>query len=93
MDRKLRRSFDRFGQEVLVGIRARASERIDDERYDEMILGIEKATAAMVEAGVTSEVIIKMLQKYWDLRLSEAESFVENCRNSNFNTALEWLRE
>ncbi len=31
----------------------------------------------MIEAGVKHEQIIQILQKYWDLRLSEAKSFVE----------------
>lgn len=31
----------------------------------------------MIEVGVEHEKIIQMLQKYWDLRLSEAKSFVE----------------
>lgn len=27
---------------------------------------VEKATEAMIEAGVEEEIVIKMLQKYWD---------------------------
>lgn len=30
----------------------------------------------MVEARVKDEIIIRLLQKYWDLRLSEAEGFL-----------------
>ncbi len=33
--------------------------------------------AAMVEAKVKDDMIIRMLQKYWDLRLSEATEFLE----------------
>ena len=43
----------------------------------EMILGIENATAAMIEVGIEDRIIIQMLQKYWDLRLSEAKSFID----------------
>lgn len=31
----------------------------------------------MLEAGVADEKIIQMLQKYWDLRLSEGKQFIE----------------
>ena len=34
----------------------------------------------MIEADVDEEVIIKMLQKHWDLRLSEATAFIENAK-------------
>ena len=35
----------------------------------------------MLEAEVDEGTIIKMLQKYWDLRLSEAIAFVENAKS------------
>ena len=35
----------------------------------------------MIEAGVNDDTIIAMLQKYWDLRLSEAEVFLDNARD------------
>lgn len=40
-------------------------------------MGIEKAIAAFVEADVEENKIIQLLQKYWDLRLSEAKEFVK----------------
>ena len=43
----------------------------------EMILGIENATAAMIEVGIEDRIIIQMLQNYCDLQLSEATSFVD----------------
>lgn len=52
-------------------------EIIDDAVFEEKILGIENATAAMIEVGIEDKIIIQMLQKYWDLRLSEATSFVD----------------
>ena len=52
-------------------------DKIDEEVYCERVDGIKKATAAMVEAKVKDDMIIKMLQKYWDLRLSEATEFLE----------------
>jgi len=38
--------------------------------FKERIVGIENATAAMIEVRVEEDKIIQMLQKYWDLRLS-----------------------
>ncbi len=49
---------------------------IDEEKFYERVIGIEKAVLAMKEAKVKKETIIAMLQKHWDLRLSEAENFV-----------------
>lgn len=80
MSKTLREAFDGFGWELLDGIRAKANERISDAEFEERISGIEKATTAMLEAGVDEETIIKMLQKHWDLRLSEATAFIENSK-------------
>lgn len=70
-------AFKGFGGGLLERIRENQQERLDDAAFEERIAGIENATAAMIEAGVKHEKIIQMLQKYWDLRLSEAKSFVE----------------
>ena len=80
MSKPLREAFDGFGLELLDGIRAKANERVRDAVFEERINGIEKATTAMIEADVDEEVIIKMLQKHWDLRLSEATAFIENAK-------------
>ena len=80
MSKPLREAFDGFGRELLDSIRAKANERISDAAFEERINGIEKATTAMIEAGVDEEVIIKMLQKHWDLRLSETTAFIENAK-------------
>ena len=74
-------AFSGFGWELLDSIRADANERISDAEFEERIVGIKKATAAMLEAGVDEETIIKMLQKHWDLRLSEAIAFIENVKS------------
>lgn len=73
--------FKGFGGEILESIRDRHREIIDDAVFEERILGIENATAAMIEAGIEDKIIIEMLQKYWDLRLSEATSFVDRQHN------------
>jgi len=81
LSKTFRDAFDGFGWELLNGIRAKANERISDAEFEERIIGIEKATAAMLEAEVDEETIIKMLQKHWDLRLSEATAFIENAKS------------
>lgn len=80
MSKPLREAFDGFGWELLDDIRTKANEQISDAAFEERINGIEKATTAMIEAGVDEEVIIKMLQKHWDLRLSETTAFIENAK-------------
>ena len=80
MAKTFRKAFDGFGRELLDSIRAKANERISDAAFEERINGIEKATTAMIEAGVDEEVIIKMLQKHWDLRLNETTAFIENAK-------------
>ena len=37
---------------------------------------IEKATEAMLDAGLNEETVLQQLQKHWDLRRSEAEQFI-----------------
>ena len=81
LSKTFREAFDGFGWELLEGIRAKANERISDAEFEERIIGIEKATVAMLEAKVDEEIIIKMLQKHWDLRLSEATAFIENAKS------------
>lgn len=72
----VKEAFKGFGGEILESIRNSHREIIDDAVFEEKILGIENATAAMIEVGIEDKIIIQMLQKYWDLRLSEATSFV-----------------
>lgn len=79
----LKEAFKGFGWELLEGIRQTANERISDAEFEERILGIEKATKAMIEAGVNKDMVIKMLQKHWDLRLSEATTFVETVQEND----------
>ena len=80
MAKTFRKAFDGFGRELLDSIRAKANERISDAAFEERIVGIEKATTAMIEAGVDDEMIINMLQRHWDLSLSEANVFIGNAK-------------
>lgn len=71
-----------IGYAALDVARNAVNEHERDAVYDEKISGIEKATAAMVEAKVKDDKIIEMLQKYWDLRLSEARKFLDSEKNN-----------
>lgn len=70
-----------FGYELLDDIRGKTNERISDAEFGERIVGIEKATISMIEADVNDDTIIAMLQKHWDLRLSEVEVFIDKARD------------
>lgn len=76
MARTVREGFSQFWSEIVEGMRERMDARLDEAAFEERIIGIENATAALKEAGVEDEKIIAMLQKYWDLRLSEAKEFL-----------------
>lgn len=78
MSNTIKDAFHGFGWDLLDSIREKASERLSDAAFEERIVGIENTTCAMIEAGIDDEMIVKMLQKYWDLRLSEAKEFIEN---------------
>lgn len=78
MARSFKDSFSGFGREILDGIRQDHFARLDEAAFEESIIGIEKAVAALCEAEVNEEKIIFLLQKYWDLRLSEAKEFLRH---------------
>ena len=81
MSKIFKESMRDFGYGLLDDIRGKANERISDAEFEERIVGIEKATISMIEVGVNDDTIIAMLQKHWDLRLSEAEVFLDNARD------------
>lgn len=78
MVRSFKESFSGFGREILERIREDNYARLDEAAFEERMIGIEKAVAALYEAEVDEERIISLLQKYWDLRLSEAKEFLKH---------------
>lgn len=80
MTRSIRDSFSGFGSELLESIRGNVNTKLDETAFEEKIIGIEKATAALREAEVEDEKIIYLLQKYWNLRRSEANEFLQQVR-------------
>lgn len=67
MANNIREAFTGFGADVLQGLRENVQNRLDDAAFEERCIGIEKATAALLEAEVSEDVVIQMLQKYWTL--------------------------
>ena len=57
--------------------RARRQEEIDDAIFESTGDNILKAASAMLEAKIQNDKIKELLVKYWDLRPSDAEFFVE----------------
>lgn len=50
---------------------------IEDACIDERNNNIAIATIAMLDGGLSDEVITRLLQEYWDLRLSETKDVLE----------------
>lgn len=80
MTRSIRDSLSGFGSELVERLRESHNARLDEAAFEERVIGIEKATAALREAEVEDKKIIYLLQKYWDLRLSEAREFLQQER-------------
>jgi len=74
---KLKKEFSGFGSELLDSIRGRYNQHIDDAVFNETLIGIDRATAALIEAGVEENTVVNLLVKHWDLRPSEARSFID----------------
>ena len=69
-----------FSQEILNGIREKNYERIDEAVFAEKADCLLKTTKAFLELEVSEEKIILVLQKYWDLRRSEAVEILEKAK-------------
>ncbi len=73
---RIKRAFNFIGTEVINSLRDNLDNRLDEAEFEERVDCIRKAALALNEAGVDREEIIRLLQKYWDLRRSEAELFI-----------------
>ena len=73
---ELKSAFKGFGTDLISSLREDMNNRLDEAAFDERISCIHKTTLALKEVGISNEEIIRLLQKYWDLRRSEAESFI-----------------
>lgn len=50
---------------------------IQEARYDERENNIAKAALALLEVGVSDDVVVQKLQEHWDLRRSETRPFLQ----------------
>ena len=67
----------KFWEDVLHDVRANHRTAIDEELTLLQDKDILKTASAMLEAKVKKEKISELLMKYWDLRPSEAEDFIQ----------------
>jgi len=65
-----------FSNELLKRIRESHYDRVDDAVFDDYMINVHRATSALIDVGVDDDKIIQLLQKYWDLRRSEATDIV-----------------
>ena len=69
------------GREIAEGVRQdildRRAYEHDLVRIDEREENIVVAATAMLDAGLSDDTVMSMLQKHWDLRPSEAKPFLE----------------
>lgn len=72
-----RNPFEGFGSELKNRLRDDFLDRLDEAAFEERIDCIDKTVKAFKEVGIEDEEIIRLLQKYWDLRRSEAISFLD----------------
>ena len=72
----------RVGTELFQTARYAGNKLIDDAVEEEKIWGMSRAVDSMLECDVSDEKIISMLQKYWDLRLSEAKAIIESAKDA-----------
>ena len=63
--------------EILQRIRTDAQDHMEEAAIHERIDCIYKTAQILKDLEIDNEKIISLLQKYWDLRRSEAETFLE----------------
>lgn len=73
-------------QEIAQKVRENINNEIIEACESERDSNILSATLAMKELKVSDQDIIKELQKYFDLRLSEAEAYIRRANRKMFTT-------
>ena len=74
---RLKKEFKNFPRELWEDIKQDKENHQNEIILYERKQCIRKATSAFLEAKIPKERIISLLQKYWDLRRSEAEMFLK----------------
>lgn len=80
MKETLINEFQNFPKELLTDTRQMIQDHIDEAANKVLVDSIRKATLALKEAEISDEQVVALLQKYWDLRRSEALELVEEVR-------------
>ena len=79
---QVKMQFKDFPAEIRSRIQKEQQEIIEEAVFNERICSIQKATLALLEAGASKDQIVALLQKYWDLRRSEANRFIEEAEDA-----------
>ena len=74
---KFRQEFTGFLPELQQRFRDERDSEIQSACNNERENNIARAALAMIDAGLDDRVVEHMLQKHWDLRLSETKPFLE----------------
>lgn len=77
----LKKEFKNYPRELLTDIRQHVQDHGEEHACEVMIDSIGKAAMALKEAEISDEQVIALLQKYWDLRRSEALDLVEEAKS------------
>ncbi len=72
--------FSDVGYDLLRTVHDAGNNVINEAVAEERSWGISRAVDSMLECEVPDGKIIEMLQKYWDLRLSEAKEVLTSAR-------------
>ena len=75
-------TYKEFFEQFQANNRARRQELIDEQVSYVHDLDITNAASAMIEAGIEQSKIKELLIKYWDLRPSDASTFIQNALKS-----------
>ena len=73
---RLKQEFQNFFPELIQGVRGKFNEEVSFQIQEEQERNIAIATMAMLDAGISDNIVIEKLQKYWDLRRSETRSYI-----------------
>lgn len=74
----LKEEFKGYPAELMETVRQHAKDRSEEAAWTERQLSIHKAAMALSVAKVPKEKLLLLLQKYWDLRPSEAGQFYKD---------------
>ena len=78
---QVKEDFRSFPSELLIRIRQSVKANSEEAAAEAVASSLQKTAMALKEAGISDEKAIALLQKYFDLRRSEAQSLVASAKN------------